>query len=267
MFTKTIVHRVEPDVEVSPNSSQASKKDGKSDSRGRKKADSKQEPEPVVVQEEPKPIVYQWKSITADGQVFVQNATSQEYERVDQLRLILETNPRTSEVRTDDDDHRTSRPVHFSSLQQVIHREDKVIIVFRADGSRIVSFADGTRYLVLHVGTGRTANVDSLCSITTFETPTEKSPHANDNDAGPETTDVIHSEKTPRVKIEALAYATVVFDCQTTHCRTVFANGSSIDAFANGTYSVYEHEGEKFDINENGDVLFDFHQYVAHFRE
>lgn len=30
-------------------------------------------------------------------------------------------------------------------LQQVIHREDKVVIVFRADGSRIVSFADGTR--------------------------------------------------------------------------------------------------------------------------
>ena len=93
-----MVHRIEPDVEVSSNSSQASKKDGKADARGRKKADAKQEPETMPVQEEPKPIVYQWKSITADGQVFVQNSTSQEYERVDQLRLILETNPRTSEV-------------------------------------------------------------------------------------------------------------------------------------------------------------------------
>jgi hypothetical protein len=78
---------------------------------------------------------------------------------------------------------------------------------------------------------------------------------------------VIHPEKTPCVKIEALAYATVVFNCQTTHCRTVFANGSSVDAFANGTYSVCEHDGETFDINENGDALFDFHQYVAHVRE
>ena len=115
MFTKTIVHPIEPDVEVSSNSSQASKKDGKSDARGRKKADVKQEPEPVPVQEEPKPIVYQWKSITADGQVFVQNSTSQEYEKVDQLRLILETNPRTSEVRSNGDDHRTILLVLFSS--------------------------------------------------------------------------------------------------------------------------------------------------------
>ena len=101
-------------------------------------------------------------------------------------------------------------------------------------------------------------------SITTFETAAEKSSYVNDDEAGLEKTDVIHPEKTPRVKIEALAYATVVFNCHTTHCRTVFANGSSVDTFPNGTYSVCEHDGEKFDINENGDALFDFHQYVAH---
>lgn len=66
--------------------------------------------------------------------------------------------------------------------------------------------------------------------------------------------------KIPHVKVEALGYATVAFNCQTTDCRTVFTDGSSIDVFSNGTYSIYEADGEKFDINDNGDVLFDFQQ-------
>jgi hypothetical protein len=66
--------------------------------------------------------------------------------------------------------------------------------------------------------------------------------------------------KIPHVKVEALGYATVAFNCQTTDCRTVFNDGSSIDVFANGTYSIFESDGEKFDINDNGDILFDFQQ-------
>jgi hypothetical protein len=66
--------------------------------------------------------------------------------------------------------------------------------------------------------------------------------------------------KIPHVKVEAFGYATVAFNCQTTDCRTVFNDGSSIDVFANGTYSIFESDGEKFDINDNGDILFDFQQ-------
>jgi hypothetical protein len=104
---------------------QSAKKDVKIDSKGKKKGDSKHETDASAITEEAKQHVYQWKCITADGLVYIQNSTNQEYEKTDQLRLILETNPKTNE--------------------QVIHREDKVIIVFRSDGSRIVSFADGTR--------------------------------------------------------------------------------------------------------------------------
>ncbi|CAF1295992.1 unnamed protein product [Adineta steineri] len=68
--------------------------------------------------------------------------------------------------------------------------------------------------------------------------------------------------KIPHVKVEALGYATVAFNCQTTDCRTVFSDGSSIDVFSNGTYSIYESDGEQFDINENGDILFDFQQSI-----
>lgn len=68
--------------------------------------------------------------------------------------------------------------------------------------------------------------------------------------------------KIPHVKVEASGYATVAFNCQTTDCRTVFNDGSSIDVFANGTYSIFESDGEKFDINDNGDILFDFQQSI-----
>lgn len=68
--------------------------------------------------------------------------------------------------------------------------------------------------------------------------------------------------KIPHVKIESFGYATVAFNCQTTDCRTVFNDGSSIDVFANGTYSIFESDGEKFDINDNGDILFDFQQSI-----
>jgi hypothetical protein len=68
------------------------------DTKSKKKGDAKQETESVAAVEEVKQHVYQWKSITADGQVFLQNSTTQEYEKIDQLRLILETNPKTNEV-------------------------------------------------------------------------------------------------------------------------------------------------------------------------
>jgi hypothetical protein len=70
----------------------------KIDVKGKKKGDSKQETDAVIVNEEIKQYFYQWKCITADGQVFLQNSTNQEYEKIDQLRLILETNPKTNEV-------------------------------------------------------------------------------------------------------------------------------------------------------------------------
>jgi GTP-dependent phosphoenolpyruvate carboxykinase len=78
---------------------QSGKKENKNDLKGKKKGgDSKQDTDAAIVNEEVKQYVYQWKSITADGQVFVQNSTNQEYEKIDQLRLILETNPKTNEV-------------------------------------------------------------------------------------------------------------------------------------------------------------------------
>ncbi len=70
----------------------------KLDTKAKKKADTKQETDTTTANEEVKQHVYQWKSITADGQVFIQNSTNQEYEKIDQLRLILETNPKTNEV-------------------------------------------------------------------------------------------------------------------------------------------------------------------------
>lgn len=85
-------------MEVSSETPQSAKKEQKSDAKGRKKGDSKQETDTATVTEEVKQPVYQWKCITADGQVSIQNSTTQEYEKVDQLRLILETNPKTTEV-------------------------------------------------------------------------------------------------------------------------------------------------------------------------
>jgi GTP-dependent phosphoenolpyruvate carboxykinase len=83
---------------VSVDHPQSGKKENKNDLKGKKKGDSKQDTDAAIVNEEVKQYVYQWKSITADGQVFVQNSTNQEYEKIDQLRLILETNPKTNEV-------------------------------------------------------------------------------------------------------------------------------------------------------------------------
>ncbi|CAF0734574.1 unnamed protein product [Rotaria sordida] len=223
IFMKTIVHQNEPEIEVSAESSQDTKKENKIDIKGKKKSDAKHETDVSTIVEEVKQPVYQWKCITADGQLFIQNSTNQEYEKIDQLRLILETNPKTNE--------------------QVIHREDKVIIVFRSDGSRIVSFADGTR-------------------ITTYEAVENKNNSPTNQDTDDRNNSMLGFRKIPHVKIEALGYATVAFNCQTTDCRTVFNDGSSIDVFANGTYSIFESDGEKFDINDNGDILLDFQQSI-----
>ncbi|CAF4545088.1 unnamed protein product, partial [Rotaria magnacalcarata] len=124
IFIKMIVPQQEPEIETSAESPNSAKKETRTDARGKKKGDPKNDTDVSTIAEEVKH-VYQWRCITADGQSYIQNSTTQEYEKTEQLRLILETNPKTNE--------------------QVIHREDKVIIVFRADGSRIVSFADGTR--------------------------------------------------------------------------------------------------------------------------
>ncbi|CAF1080181.1 unnamed protein product [Adineta steineri] len=223
IFTKTIVHQNEPEIEIATESPQAAKKGGRSDSRGKKKVDLKQSTDVSTVSEEVKPHVFEWKCVTSDGQIFRQNSTNQEYEKIDHLRLILETNPKTSE--------------------QVIHREDKVVIVFRSDGSRVVSFADGTR-------------------ITTYEAVENKNNTPSDRETGELNNSTSSFRKIPHVKVEALGYATVAFNCQTTDCRTVFSDGSSIDVFSNGTYSIYESDGEQFDINENGDILFDFQQSI-----
>ena len=67
-------------------------------------------------------------------------------------------------------------------------------------------------------------------------------------------------QRIPHIKVEAFGYATVALNSQTTDCRTVFSDGSSVDVFSNGTYSIYESDGGKFDINDNGDILFDFQQ-------
>lgn len=84
----------------------------------------------------------------------------------------------------------------------------------------------------------------------------------NDQETGERSNSMLGMRKIPHVKIEALGYATVAFNCQTTDCRTVFNDGSSIDVFTNGTYSIFENNGEKFDINDNGDILFDFQQSI-----
>ena len=93
---KTLVHQPDKDGEAAWDTTATGKKDGKNESKGKKK-DGKGDTDSSVVNEEPKAPVYQWTSITADGQVYQQNA-NQEYEKVNQLRLILETNPKTNEV-------------------------------------------------------------------------------------------------------------------------------------------------------------------------
>jgi hypothetical protein len=98
MFTKTIVYQNEPEIEVASESSHTTKKGGRSDSKGKKKVESKQGTDVSTVNEEVKPNVYEWKCVTSDGQVFKQNSINQEYEKINQLRLILETNPKTTEV-------------------------------------------------------------------------------------------------------------------------------------------------------------------------
>ncbi|CAF4641723.1 unnamed protein product [Rotaria socialis] len=220
VFMKMIVPQQEPEMEMSPESPNSAKKETRTDARGKKKGDSKNDTDTSTIAEEVKH-VYQWRCITADGQSYIQNSMTQEYEKAEQLRLILETNPKTNE--------------------QVIHREDKVIIVFRADGSRIVSFADGTR-------------------ITTFEAVEQKSGTPTNQDSDDRNNSMLGFRKIPHIRVEASGYATVAFNCETTDCRTVFNDGSSVDVFANGTYSIFESDGEKFDINENGDVLLDFQQ-------
>jgi hypothetical protein len=92
------VYQNEPEVEVSAESPHSAKKETKGDMKGKKKGDSKQDTDASTVNEEVKQNIYQWKCITADGQVYLQYSMSQEYEKVDQLRLILETNPKTNEV-------------------------------------------------------------------------------------------------------------------------------------------------------------------------
>lgn len=71
----------------------------KTEQKGKKKTDSKNDSDATIINEEIKPQVFQWKNVTSDGLVYIQNSTTQEYEKVDQLRLILETNPKTTEVR------------------------------------------------------------------------------------------------------------------------------------------------------------------------
>ncbi|CAM4745848.1 unnamed protein product [Rotaria magnacalcarata] len=222
IFIKMIVPQQEPEIETSAESPNSAKKETRTDARGKKKGDPKNDTDVSTIAEEVKH-VYQWRCITADGQSYIQNSTTQEYEKTEQLRLILETNPKTNE--------------------QVIHREDKVIIVFRADGSRIVSFADGTR-------------------ITTFEAVEQKSNTPTNPDSDDRNNSMLGFRKIPHIRVEAPGYATIAFNCETTDCRTVFNDGSSIDVFANGTYSIFESDGEKFDINENGDVLLDFQQSI-----
>ena len=98
IFLKTIVHQNEPEIEVTAESPHSSKKETKGDMKGKKKGDTKPDNDASTTNEEAKPIIYQWKCIQADGQVYIQNIMSQEYEKGDQLRLILETNPKTNEV-------------------------------------------------------------------------------------------------------------------------------------------------------------------------
>lgn len=98
IFTKTIVHQNEPEIDIPVENAQSAKKDLKSEQKGKKKAEVKNDSDTTVINEEVKQPVYQWKSVTADGQVYLQNSSTQEYEKVDQLRLILETNPKTTEV-------------------------------------------------------------------------------------------------------------------------------------------------------------------------
>ncbi|CAF0871920.1 unnamed protein product, partial [Didymodactylos carnosus] len=217
MFMRTMVSQAEPDMDTPEQQSpqQTIKKDVRDAKApvGKKKPEFKQEDIPIM---DEKP-TYEWRCISADGQVFIQNIPNGDYEKIGNMRLILESNPKTSE--------------------QVIHREDKVVIVYRVDNTRLVIFPDGTR-------------------ITTYHAIEQR----NNNYHGDHETGEKNYEKIPHVKVEAPGYATVAFNCQTSDCRTIFSDGSLIEIYANGTYSVFECEGEKFDINENGDVLFDFQQ-------
>lgn len=95
---KIIVPQSEPDLDLLGEAPLSAKKDAKNDFRAKKKGDSKPETDASTIVDDVKPYVYQWKSITADGQVHIQNPTTQEYEKAEQLRLILETNPKTNEV-------------------------------------------------------------------------------------------------------------------------------------------------------------------------
>jgi hypothetical protein len=98
MFMKTLVHQVEREVEVLPETRNSGKKDGKHENRGKKKGDSKVEIDTSINHDDMKKPIYQWSSIGNDGQVFHQNSHNQEYEKVGQLISIVETNPATNEV-------------------------------------------------------------------------------------------------------------------------------------------------------------------------
>ncbi len=101
-----------------------------------------------------------------------------------------------------------------------------------------------------------------LYRITTYDAVDHRTNTPDDKETG-ERSDIMSGfRKIPHVKIESFGYATVAFNCETTDCRTVFNDGSSIDVFANGTYSIFECDGEKFDINDNGDILLDFQQSI-----
>lgn len=120
---------------------QNEKKDAKGDTKLKKKAEA----ETNIQTEEVKSPIFQWTSIKADGQVFKENLVTREYEKVQQLRSILESNPKTNEVRSIDENFLLD--FTRSIFQQVIHREDKLLMVFRSDGSHVISFPDGTRFV------------------------------------------------------------------------------------------------------------------------
>lgn len=216
--------------------------------------------------------MYQWSSITADGQVFRQNANTQEYEKVDQLRLILETNPKTNEV-----EFFTERCTCTSSY---VLSSKSFIAKIKSSSS---SVRMEVKWSVSPMEHGKRLNQLSSAiisisssSITRYEAVDHRSHSPGDQETGNdemtnphllsyilslgERNSMLAFRKIPHVKVEALGYATVAFNSQSTDCRTAFNDGSSIDVFANGTYSIFESDGEKFEINDNGDVLFDFQQ-------
>ncbi|KAJ6658283.1 hypothetical protein lerEdw1_020555 [Lerista edwardsae] len=126
-------------------------------------------------------------------------------------------------------------------------REDRVVVVEKADGSRIVDHADGTRITTFFQDCIETVVPDD----------------ENEMDASPEVT----VRKVKCMRIENPDFATVITNCEDSTCCAIFADGTSIISTPQGTYQVLPINKGCLSIDENCSAVYSPDAFVKCERE